>query len=1616
MLVIPGDTVAFYLYDSDSLDVVYSKGNRIDFYIGDDLSTTPASITHDVNFRVKVLAVSVSYFRVSHVSPHNEQPFFKPVLLTSTFRNQTGHDIFASRSFVALSKGMPNIIRDAVDIENPFQNANYSHCVWIENTAFAQITWTSLNTSIYYYTNEKVNPLTTFTEITPETADLNLDRYERCLTLMFRESGVHWITVSVSLFGYVRDEMLLNISVKPTFSGLHILTNTQNNVVQRLWPVSFGATHNPYPLQLLYTWDFGDVIYPNLEKSELNRVHAFHYSGTYNVSLTVLHHGQYTRSQIQIEVKEAFRVYGPIEARAGVDLNEFTFESEFPLNSISIRFLEFSFGNGNVETFDTFISNSIQITTEQQYSTCGYFNVTVNVHLDDEGTSLVTVGSCLITIYEAITGVNIFIVPGEKSLVNHEFSLSASLATGSFPIPTYSWSSNDFQIRPNQAFVHVVSSSIRQQSITLEVSNKLYPDPVRITKSFWTGEALTNFTVVKPMHFVRVGQSVLFQAYPVGASNIQYKIYIEPDNRIMESSTNAIEITFSSIGVKSLRFDVIFGSSVENCNELSVIDCTSALKVHVQYQIEEIELSYVDVFGNTVISGGGVVYMKTDSDLSSTLTSISGSDVNLAMHLDGFQVTLVDLTSNHDRDFSATSKLPGILFWEATTHKLEVVASNGLGEVRRLYNVQVDELISFEITGNSVVELGSSFTLKSHLATGTNVEFKWNIQDQEIVTVENSVDAQALKIGESIVVCTASNPISTLQRHYPMFVVGSLKNKFLVLKTPGVTPHEQVIIEFGFVNGSLIGIFLYIDGQLLDMIGYGLSGTYNGSYSTSFPKTGVYKIKLVFWNPMLSSSEETTVLVQDPIGSITVEISPSLVMRAGEEVVFTVKVIGGSDQSGVLSIQTQDSIVIKDHILNFEPCPYVTYQCITANFTYTFSVGMIYVVKGYVENAVSSVGITPQKIFVVDLKQETVKSIQMIAESTPFGSPTKIHFIKRSGLEIEECSVNYGDGHKNILVDLMSLQEHIYHEPGQYQISLFCRTNYGIVEIDTMSYVQLPLQIASVSYPTEYVRFGDTFNISLKIADNTTLGQLKSSVMIKGSEKKPRVSIQDHILTIMVQQDDYMVSGETLEMVAIVRNFVSEADQIVRVGIMKAIERISCQTPSVWRYGVETVFRVQIESESVVDVELFYGDGDSHRLLNTSQSSIITRHLYKEKNVFDYQVQVKNKVSSLWFNSSISILQSINNVTFVQHAPLQWPDANVVFELEFSSTPSSSMELLYQVFFGDGSMSQSSVIPSAGIIGRRFQLPAYQYPLPGCYTPFVTLFNVLDSIALKGTLCITNFEQLDVEVTGKAVSSDSADSSLVQKFGDDQPIKIIIKNAASEWYTFRFLVRDVSTNEIVCDYTNKQTEMLIDSLIGESGDYKIAVTASIADTFKELGIVPFELLKVVPNTFLLPGSKGLVAKNKEFFLATLTNPESITSVEWNFGDSIVLSSTPEFKEVPPSHVLLAGSYRYFIKVQHSYKDYGPFSVSAKASNEISSVTSTLKLFISDVHCERPIVEILASQSGTAEFFYQKPVTVAASVRTDCVDRNKVFFKWEVYQSSKWEFDNKQRSVGKIPMS
>jgi len=160
----------------------------------------------------------------------------------------------------------------------------------------------------------------------------------------------------------------------------------------------------------------------------------------------------------------------------------------------------------------------------------------------------------------------------------------------------------------------------------------------------------------------------------------------------------------------------------------------------------------------------------------------------------------------------------------------------------------------------------------------------------------------------------------------------------------------------------------------------------------------------------------------------------------------------------------------------------------------------------------------------------------------------------------------------------------------------------------------------------------------------------------------------------------------------------------------------------------------------------------------------------------------------------------------------------------------------------------------------------------------------------------------------------------------------------------------------------------------------------------------------------------LVAKNKEFFLATLTNPESITSVEWNFGDSIVLSSTPEFKEVPPSHVLLAGSYRYFIKVQHSYKDYGPFSVSAKASNEISSVTSTLKLFISDVHCERPIVEILASQSGTAEFFYQKPVTVAASVRTDCVDRNKVLFKWEVYQSSKWEFDNKQRSVGKIPMS
>ena len=1671
-LILDGDIIVFFLLESNIIEVIQKDGNVVEFFEEETFSGSPTTSLYNVAFKARVFAVSVTYFQLTIPIADFQG---KQSVNWISFNGFTAD----KQAFFSNSKLLffPNITpsmyfsEETTTVVNDICLLNFK-VPHVEN-AFVRIT--TLNSSVMLPSGTELSAISFALETLPSYSPQEGSIGQ---SLIFKKPGFYIVDVFTVVEEVSLTKSSYNVTVYPSVDDFVITVST--NVTYKLVPVTFSASYNTSFDDLNFIWDFGEgTVWKG--RSNLQTVFRFVYPGNHTIQLT-MHTKFYKRIiSTKILVLEGFHL--SLESQH-VRVNQ-SFNSTLSVLIPYIQYLNTSIINNVTLKFDDY-PNAEESTLNQTISfrqVCtevGIQLIRVQAHSLSLGNPKYFIASHIINCYEDITDLQIIVLPGALQVISNHFTISASTSSSNFGL-NFTWSSPTFKLSNQMNHkVNVMGDSLGSHTIDLIVGNPL-GDTVSTQKNLTISVGITHLEIRNAFgsSFKSVGEPWLFTVkYNTTSSRYSF-VVTEPIEGIgFITQDENFNVTFTREGWKTLTVNVFLDGSFENCKAASTVSCQANItNLYALLPILDPVCFYYNFLNEEVVMEPNGAVLQNGSGVNFYINVTGGRTLKHNLYIECANWNFTLHKEQFNVPFTASFWLPNRFFYQQSSIQVSVRIKNDFVETRKTVYFKMHEAVKL---GQILFQSGNlstneSFTLGVTSVSGAKENFyKWyfdgidvNVYDKTNGTwhmVENGAYAKAQtktldlmihKAGKYSVKVVAQNPVSMDSRNYTFTVIENFKGGFVTLLNSSAQPTQDVVVGYGFTVGKSISVVAFIDGKpgAINLVANHSKSSLNQNFKTSFSIPGFYKIKLHFFDSSRSLLvKEVGVIIDWPIVSSIFSIVPNKITYTNKQVTFTIRVFSLSKPRGKLHILSDWSNIYLDVLpLDFQECqpPLASSSliCWTSTRSYVFVKAMRYHVKGWVNNAVSSVQISSRELLVFDSPAQPNPYIEIHAGLAVLGNSTTFYILEKdkTAVVFEQCTFQYGDGNAMTFSPIQNEIEYTYSTASVFIVTVGCLKNDGeTVRVVSKARVQIVLQVSNVDYPRVCVLHGEIVNINVTFLEEAMITDVNLSLAVGNKTiDGPILSLRQKSVAITVKQLDYQNSGQ-ISILLTLTNYVSEVKKQIQICVKPAIQQLVCNTTKASLSGEVISFPIKIVSKTSFDLSINYGDGINQFFANVNQELFTTDHIFQSEGTFNYTIRVSNNVSHLWFNSTLEVFQNVPNFTFVSSKHTTWPNSTVQFFVQLSTIPSPMMNIACTVFYGDGKKSNQKLLKYEDLISVDVLLPlgSHQYEAAGCFEAVLDIETDVSSEVLKIPVFINNFEDIKVELDGYKVFNDSNNNATINNnssdvFDSNKPVRVKILNSPPTCYTYDILVSKINTSELVFNTTTQNSEVLLNKLLNQPGQYIITVHANLQYAREMISNQVFHTTPVPPTLYLLPGPYSADVYEKKFLVALKTsiigNTKDIATLEWDFGNSssTVNRVSANFVAVTSSSpYVLQGWYVSYMEAKHVYERVGMYRVTVtghsggiSTNSSVLTTKAHLDVLISDRRCSRPYLEILSSASTTNNntnnpaaalitFYNSLPATIPASAFSACPQSKDMDFTWNLYMITDWDYKTTWMAVEK----
>ena len=1195
-----GNVVAVWLEDMDLLQTIITENNSIEFH-GDQSSASlmsPIQLFYHLTFELRVITSTLSYFHVEYDFKYAgyHKLFFNVVDKYGVKRssNELKTAVVSYKSVIHINN----------DLFYCYVNKPCNICITVEYGALTDIRWSTQNASVVFIDDNgeeskfEVSSKSKYTQISLEVND--------CHLVKVNESGAISINISVSENEVRSASATLHIYSLPAITGLKITAS--QNVLYQLQEVLFTGSVDPYPYDYRFSFNSGVFILNNLTANNLTHLYKYREAGNYSVQLSVKYKAAVETSTIMVQIKNTFEIVAQTIASVN-EIVQFLLVSEIGFNS-SWWYIWY-FDDNQAATQDGPV-------VEKSFSSAGRYLIQCKIHTEIG----VILRTFLSVIVEPITGLHIVIKPGYKAFINFDIILKALHSAGNEI--QYTWSSDDLNIiSANQSEVKVRSVAIGKHEISLFATNPFSNITTNLT--VFLSDSLSYFKVMASDYYIVTGTNIEFHIVSKGGSEKSYVFSFADDNSSIATEDVYLNRTFNSPGVFKVLVSVKMGNSMNTCYDYSTVSCNVTLEIHVQYQIEKLNILLVSDNVEKIINNE-IIYIAKRSEPYLKFIVLNGTDVKFKFAINGTNLRLIIGAPIGDNTV-ADVRLALVNFWMVGVYECIISVSNHVSLISRTVYIQAEEIISdVSIQIEEYIEVFKNHTFTAVINTGSNMFFEWSFKDGSNLSKSNDSKRKQMfsTPGVYVVSLRVFNHISAVTINKSINVIIPVTGFYFNCDTNIAKTKQEISTAYGFSNGQFVTVTMVADKSSIVLLNNHLNGSFFGTHILMYEQPGLYSVVVTSKNKaQYEQSLTCEYRVQEAVRSVSCSIEPTVMAYVNDEVLITVSHYKGTSMLGSVDVKTRNHEVASYPLL-FSSC--LPVGCGYSVVRHTFKSGDHYYISGRVYNLVSTINITTQDLLVVDATSNAQNHVNLLAESAIVGNPTVINLIQDQIECIPSCILSFGDGHSTALENQFpSSYSHKYVSAGEYNVTLNGMSTKGFLNIWTVAYVQLKLSISRIVKPTRCVLFDESFEIESVFQDPLMVNNsLLTKIFLNSSVITPVVSIKNGKVSLLLYKSDYNVPGYS-EMTILFQNYVSDTKVMINICIQRVIESLSCQTPVIWRFGIATPFQVTIISESRVELKIMFDDEISY-VLNTTETVVNYYHHFKKTGSFKYYIQASNLV------------------------------------------------------------------------------------------------------------------------------------------------------------------------------------------------------------------------------------------------------------------------------------------------------------------------------------------------------------------------------------------------------
>lgn len=293
----------------------------------------------------------------------------------------------------------------------------------------------------------------------------------------------------------------------------------------------------------------------------------------------------------------------------------------------------------------------------------------------------------------------------------------------------------------------------------------------------------------------------------------------------------------------------------------------------------------------------------------------------------------------------------------------------------------------------------------------------------------------------------------------------------------------------------------------------------------------------------------------------------------------------------------------------------------------------------------------PKRIVVQ--KDEQISNLNIVVNVTKKGERSAFMLVKNAGTAFL-CNWTLGDGtaFQTDISDVNSPVLHKYAMEGTYDILVRCTNRHGVAEAKSIAWVQIPIihltcvsmqtyiktsdeayfeiSLHSGSHMTVQVKFEDnsTHSISLTEGFNNTKRLLQKHSFLKNGSYKVQVMASNLLGTLNKQ----------CEPVVFVQNPLRDIILVPDKTVIKVSDEVT--------FSLKTTVSEEFLPTNALCAWSFREESQVHemRLIFDYQRKVTLHHRYLHKGTFNTSVNCSNKVSQLFLESSITVLEPVKPV------------------------------------------------------------------------------------------------------------------------------------------------------------------------------------------------------------------------------------------------------------------------------------------------------------------------------------------------------------------------------------